>query len=140
MASCGWNWSSLKSHKPNRIANHRLNLLAQIGLKPKPELARLGAPEMWPHITGDERRKIAEVVISRQAFERPNFAAPGTAADRVGAARRIRGDVARPLFLADAGRIGMDVSPMPGEQLQEIVGKLYGTPKSILDGAKRSRI
>jgi tripartite-type tricarboxylate transporter receptor subunit TctC len=79
------------------------------------------------------------VVISQQAFERPYFAAPGTPADRVGALRAaFVGTMRDPLFLADAGRIGMDVSPMPGEQLQEIVGKLYGTPKSILDGAKRA--
>jgi tripartite-type tricarboxylate transporter receptor subunit TctC len=43
---CGWNWSSLKSQKPDWIAHHRINFLAQIGLKPNPELTRLGAPEI----------------------------------------------------------------------------------------------
>src|ERR1700681_2869869 len=42
---CGWNWSSAKSQKPNWVAAHRLNFLAQIGLQPNPELTAMGAPE-----------------------------------------------------------------------------------------------
>jgi tripartite-type tricarboxylate transporter receptor subunit TctC len=137
--ACGWNWSSLKSQKPDWIANRRLNFLAQIALEPNPELTRLGAPEIWQYIKSDESRKVAEVVISQQAFERPYFAALGTPAERVGALRTGFDTTLRdPQFLADAGRIGMDVSPMRGDDLQRIVRKLYATPKSILDRAKRA--
>jgi tripartite-type tricarboxylate transporter receptor subunit TctC len=137
--ACGWNWSSAKSQKPDWITNHRLNFLAQIGLEPNPEPTRLGAPEIWRYIKGDESRKIAEVVISQQAFERPYFMAPGTAAERVAALRTAFDETMRdPQFLADAGRIGMDISPMAGGALQQIVQKLYATPKPILDQAKRA--
>jgi hypothetical protein len=137
--ACGWNWSSLKSQKPDWIANRRLNFLAQIALEPNPELTRLGAPEIWQYIKSDESRKAAEVVISQQAFERPYFAAPGTPPERVDALRTAFDATLRdPQFLADAGRIGMDVSPMGGHDLQQIVRKLYATPKSILDRAKRA--
>jgi tripartite-type tricarboxylate transporter receptor subunit TctC len=137
--ACGWNWSSLKSQKPDWIANHRLNYLAQIALEPNPELTRLGAPEIWRFIRDEESRKVAEVVISQQAFERPYFAAPGTPTERVGALRAAFDATLRdPQFLADAGRIGMDVSPMGGDELQQIVRKLYDTPKPVLDRAKRA--
>jgi tripartite-type tricarboxylate transporter receptor subunit TctC len=137
--ACGWNWSSLKSQKPDWIANHRLNFLAQIALEANPELTRLGAPEIWRYIRDEESRKVAEVVISQQAFERPYFAAPGTPAERVGALRAgFAATLQDPQFLADAGRIGMDVSPMAGDELQRIVHNLYATPKSILDKAKRA--
>jgi hypothetical protein len=43
-----------------------------------------------------------------------------------------------PQFLADAGKLGIDVSSLPGAQLQEVVQKLYDTPKAILDQAKRA--
>jgi tripartite-type tricarboxylate transporter receptor subunit TctC len=136
---CGWNWSSAKSQKPDWISNHRLNFLAQIGLQPNPELTRLGAPEIWSYIKSDESRKIAEVVVSQQAFERPYFTAQGAPAERVAALRAAFDETMRdPKFLSDAGKIGMDVSPISGGELQQIVRKLYETPKSVLDQAKRA--
>jgi tripartite-type tricarboxylate transporter receptor subunit TctC len=136
---CGWNWSSAKSQKGDWIADHRLNLLAQIGLDPNPELTRLGAPEIWRYIKDDESRRIAEVVVSQQAFERPYFTAPATPAERVAALRAAFDATMRdPKFLADAGRIGLDISPIAGGELQQIVQKLYQTPKSILDQARRA--
>jgi hypothetical protein len=136
---CGWNWSSAKSQKPDWIANHRLNFLAQIGLDPNPELTRMGAPEIWRHIKDDDNRRIAEVVVSQQAFERPYFTAPATPAERVAALRAAFDETMRdPKFLADAGKIGLDVSPLSGGELQQIVQKLYRTPKSILEQARRA--
>jgi tripartite-type tricarboxylate transporter receptor subunit TctC len=136
---CGWNWSSAKSQKPDWIADHRLNFLAQIGLEPNPELTRLGAPEIWPYIKDDESRKVAEIVVSQQAFERPYFTAPGLAAERVATLRVAFDATLRdPAFLADARKIGLDISPMSGEKLQQIIDKLYGTSKSLLEEARRA--
>jgi tripartite-type tricarboxylate transporter receptor subunit TctC len=136
---CGWNWSSAKSQKPDWITNRRLNFLVQIGLEPNPELTRMGAPEIWSYIKDDERRKVAEIVVSQQAFERPYFAAQGIPAERIAALRAAFAETAGdPQFLADAGKIGLDISPMSGEKLQQIVEKLYSTPKLVLEQARRA--
>jgi tripartite-type tricarboxylate transporter receptor subunit TctC len=136
---CGWNWSSAKSQKPDWISAHKLNFLAQIGLEPNAELTSLGAPEIWPYIKDDESRKVAEVVISQQAFERPYFTAQGLPADRLALLRAgFEATMRDPQFAADARRIGLDVSPMSGTQLQDIVQKLYDTPKAVLEQAKRA--
>jgi tripartite-type tricarboxylate transporter receptor subunit TctC len=136
---CGWNWSSAKSQKPDWIANHKLNFLAQIGLEPNAELTSMGAPEIWRYITNDESRKVSEVVVSQQAFERPYFTARGAPTERV-ATLRAAFDAAMhdSQFLADASRFGIDVSSLPGVQLQEMVQKLYDTPKAVLEQAKRA--
>lgn len=136
---CGWNWSSAKSQKPDWITNHRLNFLAQIGLEPNPELTRMGAPEIWRYIKDEESRRVAEVVVSQQAFERPYFTALGIPAERVAALRAAFDATLRdPAFLADAGRIGLDISPISGERLQQIIDRLYRTPKSVLEQARRA--
>jgi tripartite-type tricarboxylate transporter receptor subunit TctC len=136
---CGWNWSSAKSQKPDWIGAHKLNFLAQIGLQPNPELTRMGAPEIWPYIKNDESRKVVEVVVSQQAFERPYFIAQGTPVDLVTTLRTAFDTTMRdPQFLADAGKMSIDVSPLPGAQLQEMVQKLYDTPKAILEQARRA--
>jgi tripartite-type tricarboxylate transporter receptor subunit TctC len=136
---CGWNWSSAKSQKPDWIAAHKLNFLAQIGLAPNAELTGMGAPEIWPYIKSDESRKVAEVVVSQQAFERPYFTAQGAPAERVATLRAAFDATMRdPQFLANAEKLGIDVSPLPGAQLQEVVQKLYGTPRAVLEQAKRA--
>ena len=136
---CGWNWSSAKSQRPDWIAAHRLNFLAQIGLEPNAELTSLGAPEIWRYIENDESRKVAEVVISQPAFERPYFTAQGTPAERMSMLRTaFDATMHDPRFLADARRLGIDISPLPGVQLQELVQKLYDTPKAVLEQAKRA--
>jgi tripartite-type tricarboxylate transporter receptor subunit TctC len=136
---CGWNWSSAKSQKPDWISGHKLNYLAQIGLHQNAELTGLGAPEIWRYIKDEESRKVAEVVISQQAFERPYFTGQGIPAERLSLLRAgFEATMRDPQFIADAGRIGLDVSPMSGGQLQDIVQKLYDTPKSILEQARRA--
>jgi tripartite-type tricarboxylate transporter receptor subunit TctC len=136
---CGWNWSSAKSQKPDWMASHKLNFLAQIGLEPNAELTSLGAPEIWRFIKSDESRKVAEVVVSQQAFERPYFTAQGVPSERVAMLRAAFDATMRDAqFLADAGRLGIDVSPLPGTQLQEMIQKLYATPKAVLEQAKRA--
>ena len=136
---CGWNWSSAKSQKPDWIAAHKLNFLAQIGLEPNPELTGMGAQEIWRYIKNDESRKVAEVVVSQQTFERPYFTAQGAPAERVAALRAaFDATMHDPRFLADAQRLGIDVSPLPGARLQEAVRKLYDTPIAVLEQAKRA--
>ncbi|MEA2988073.1 MAG: hypothetical protein QOG83_784 [Alphaproteobacteria bacterium] len=134
---CGWNWSSAKSQKPEWVREKKFNYLAQLSLDPNPELTSFGAPEIWRYIKGDENRKVAELVIAQQAFERPYFVAPGTPAELVGTLRTAFDATMRdPQFIADAEKTGVDVSPLPGGKVQELVAKLYATPKDIVDKAK----
>jgi tripartite-type tricarboxylate transporter receptor subunit TctC len=134
---CGWNWSSAKSQKPDWIRDGRLNLMAQIGLEPNPELTKIGVPEIWHYIKGEENRKVAETVVSQQAFERPYFTASGTPDEVVTTLRAAFDATLRdPQFLADAQKMGIDVSPLPGTQVQAMVEKLYATPKNIVERAK----
>jgi tripartite-type tricarboxylate transporter receptor subunit TctC len=134
---CGWNWSSAKSQKPDWIQERKLNFLAQIGLQPNPELTGLGAPEIWPFIKSEENRKVAELVVSQQAFERPYFMAQATPAELVSILRAaFDATMKDPQFVADAVKTGVDVSPLPGAAVQELVGKIYATPKPIVEQAR----
>jgi hypothetical protein len=137
--TCGWNWSSAKSQKPDWVREHRLNYLAQISLQPNAELTQLGAPEIWPYIKDADDRKVAELVVSQQSFERPYFVAHGTPTELAGILRTaFDATMNDPLFVADAQKIGVDVSPLPGARVQTLVEKLYSTPKDIVERAKQA--
>jgi tripartite-type tricarboxylate transporter receptor subunit TctC len=136
---CGWDWSSAKSQKPEWIRDGRLRLLLQIGATPDDELTRHGAEPLWKYITGDNSRQIAELIVSQQAFQRPYFVAEGTPMEHVNILRKAFDDTIRDeQFLADARKLRIDVSPLPGATVQELVQKFYATPKNIVEQGRRA--
>ena len=136
---CGWDWSSAKSQKPEWLRDGKLRLLLQIGAEPDDELTRMGVPTVWPHIKDDVSRKIADLIVSQQAFQRPYFVAEGTPDAAVAILRKAFDDTLRdPQFLAEATKMRIDVSPLPGATVQKLVQAFYGTPKDIVEQARRA--
>jgi tripartite-type tricarboxylate transporter receptor subunit TctC len=134
---CGWNWSSAKTQKPEWIRDNKLNFLAQIGLEENDELTRKGVPPIWRFMTSAENRKIAEVILLQQGFSRPYLVGPGTPAELVTILRAAFDATMRdPQFLADAEKARLDVSPLPGAKVQELVQGFFATPKDILEKAR----
>ena len=73
---CGFDWSSLKSQKPDWIADGKLKLLVQVALEPEPELTALKVPHLW-ELLSPAARKVAELIVTQQVFGRPFLAPPG---------------------------------------------------------------
>lgn len=136
--TCGWDWSSVKSQKPDWLRDHKLNLLVQVGLEPNPELTNMGVPDIWKYVEGEDNRKIVELVVSQQVFQRSYIAPPGTPAEQVKTLRSaFDATVVDPQFLADAETTRIAIQPLSGAKVQEIVAKLYATPKTIVERARQ---
>jgi len=136
--TCGWDWSSVKSQKADWLRDHKLNILVQVGLEPNAELTKLGVPEIWKYVSGEDNRKIVELVVSQQVFQRSYIAPPGTPAEQIATLRKaFDATVADPQFLADADTVRIAISPLSGAKVQDIVAKLYATPKDIVARAKQ---
>jgi tripartite-type tricarboxylate transporter receptor subunit TctC len=134
---CGWDWSSVKSQKGEWVRDKKLNILVQVSLDPEPELSGLGVPQIWKFIGKEDDRKVAELVISQQVFQRSFSAPPGTPAEQIGILRTAFDETMRdPAFLADAERMKISISPLPGAKVQEVIAKLYATPKEFVERAK----
>ena len=134
---CGFDWSSLKSQRPGWIRDKTANILAQVNLGPDPELTRLGVPQIWKYVKSDDDRKAVELVISQQVFGRPYLAPPGVPAEQI---RILRAAFTATMqdkdFRADAEKTRIDIAPSSGEKVQELVEKIYATPKAIVERAK----
>jgi hypothetical protein len=112
-------------------------VLVQVALDPEPELTKLGVPQIWKYIARDDDRKIAELVVSQQVFQRSYIAPPGTPAEQVGILRAaFDATMADPEFLADAEKLRLSITPLSGAKVQELVERLYKTPKVLVDRAK----
>jgi hypothetical protein len=135
--ACGWDWSSAKAQKPDWVRDRKLNLLAQLGPTDNAELTALGAPPVWRYMKDDPARQVAELVISQQAFQRPYFVAIGTPGEIVATLRAgFDATLRDPQFLADAQKMHIDVSPLPGTKVQELVAKLYAAPPDLVERAR----
>ena len=134
---CGWDWSSVKSQKSDWIANKTANILVQVGLQPQKELTDMGVPQIWQFIKNENDRKVAELVISQQVFQRSYIVPPGTPAGQIKILRTaFDATVNDPQFLADAKKMKISVTPLSGGEVQDIVAKLYATPRELVERAR----
>jgi hypothetical protein len=134
---CGWDWSSFKSQKPDWLRDDKVNVLLQVSLDPHPELTRMGVPPVWKYVKNDSDRKVVELVISQTVFHRSYIAPPGTAPAQIETLRTaFDATMKDPLFLQDAEKLRVDIAPLSGAKVQEVVQKLYATPKDIVERAK----
>jgi hypothetical protein len=131
---CGWDWSSVKSQKSDWVRDKKINLLVQVSLEPNAELSQLGVPHIWTFVPKADDRKVAELVVSQQVFQRSYIAPPGTPAEPVNILRRaFDATVQDAAFLADAEKMRISITPLPGAKVQELIAKLYATPRDFVD-------
>jgi tripartite-type tricarboxylate transporter receptor subunit TctC len=137
--ACGWDWSSFKSQRPDWIRDGKVNLLLQVGLEPNAELTRMGVPSVFKYVKSDEARKVVELVISQQVFQRSYIAPPGLPAEQLETLRSaFDATMSDRQFLDDAEKIRIDVSPLSGAKVQALVQKLYATPKDVVARARQA--
>jgi tripartite-type tricarboxylate transporter receptor subunit TctC len=136
---CGWDWSSAKSQKPEWIRDKKVNLIAQLGPTEDAELTKLGAPQLWTYMKDEQARRVYEMVVSQQAFTRPYFIATGTPPELVTILRTaFDATMKDPQLIADAEKTRIDISPVPGARVQELVQKFYATPPDIVELARKA--
>jgi tripartite-type tricarboxylate transporter receptor subunit TctC len=137
VGSCGWDWASVKAQRADWLRDKKLNVLLQIGIERNDELTRMGVPHVWDYVKSDADRAVVELVIGQQVFQRSYIAPPEIPAQPLSILRTaFDATMKDPQFLADAGKLRIDISPLPGGEVQEIVRKLHATPKDVVQRAK----
>jgi len=135
---CGLDWASLKSQRPNWLRDKTVNILVQDGVATDPELDALGVPPIWKYIASESDKAPVELIVSQQVFGRPYVAPPGVPAEQVKMLRDAFEAVMKDeAFLADAKLGRLDILPLSGEKVQEVVAKLYAAPKDVVQRAKQ---
>jgi tripartite-type tricarboxylate transporter receptor subunit TctC len=135
---CGFDWTSIKSQRPDWVQDKKLNILVQMALEPEEELTKMGVPHIWKFASG-ENRKVMELIISQQVFGRPFLVPPGTPPDRVKILRDAFAATFKDKeFLADAEKVKIVISPLSGGEVQKVVKSLYEAPKEVVDRAKKA--
>jgi tripartite-type tricarboxylate transporter receptor subunit TctC len=122
-------WASWKSTRAHWIAEKKINMLVQIGLKKAADLPDV--PLLMDLGTNDEDRVLLRLLSSSTHVGRPIFTTPETPPERVKALRDAFDAMVRdPEFLAHAKKESFDIDAVSGGELQKLIGEVVAMPKA----------
>jgi tripartite-type tricarboxylate transporter receptor subunit TctC len=134
MGRCGWSWSSVLATHRRWIDDKSINILVQLGLNKHPDLPDV--PLATDFARSDEDRQLFKLIFARQVMGRPFLAPPMVPEDRVEALRQAFTDTMNdPEFLADAAKSQLEITPVTGALVEQLVKDIYGFPKAVADRA-----
>jgi tripartite-type tricarboxylate transporter receptor subunit TctC len=123
-------WESAKTGYGDWLRDGKLELVAQYGFAPHPQLK---STPLMPIGKSEEEKQILAILYARGDYGRPFFTPPDVPAERVAALRRAFGETMRDAdFLADTAKLHLDVDPVTGEALQDLTARLMRTPSAVL--------
>jgi tripartite-type tricarboxylate transporter receptor subunit TctC len=138
VGACGWDWASFKAQRSDWLRDKKVNVLLQIALDHNEELDKMGVPHVWDYVKTDENRKIVELVIGQQVFQRSYIAPPKIPAEPLAVLRKaFDATMTDRQYLAEADKMKIDIAPLGGAKVQEIVLKLHATPKDVVQRARQ---
>jgi tripartite-type tricarboxylate transporter receptor subunit TctC len=119
------------------IRDKKLNFVFQMTAERDPEMKEV--PTLLEYAKTDEQKKIVNMMVTTELVGRSLFAPPNTPADRVAMLRKALMDVVKDKeFLADMDKAQLEISPIPGEKLQQMVKDLVATPPDIVEKYKQA--
>ena len=132
----GWCFECAKREKPSWLADQSVLLLLQLAFNRHPDLKDV--PSLADIAKTEEARQIMRLVYGGQDMNIPLMLPPEVPADRVAALRKAFDDTMRdPEFLAEAKKIGADVSPMSWQDVEKLIHSAYATPATTIDRAAK---
>ncbi|MPZ37939.1 MAG: hypothetical protein GEU95_07715 [Rhizobiales bacterium] len=124
---CGWTVGSIISRGSNWLHDGTLTLLAQFTRDlPNVPVARDLAPT-------EEGKRVLDFLAADVVLAWPLVAPPDVPAERVAALRSgFLAMMKDPELRADAAKLKLEIDPVPGPEMQEVVEQLYRAPPDVI--------
>src|SRR5262245_43367732 len=134
---CGYSWSTIKSKHQPWLRDKKINILVQAALKKEDDIPDV--PLVLDMAKTEEQRQILKLFLTSQETARPFAAPPGVPADRAAALRAAFDATMKDAeFLAEAKKLNLDVNPLAGKTITELLTELYATPKNVVEKAAQA--
>lgn len=132
----GLTWAGTRSATPEWVRDKKIAIIAQYGRTPHPDLPDV--PLVIELAKTERDRQALNLIFSRQEIGRPYATPPGLPPGRLTILRRaFDATMKDPEFLADAARAKLDILPVSGEVVAEMVAGLAATPPDVVDRVRR---
>jgi len=133
----GWSWGALQVQEWEDYKAGNWRIIAHLGHGKHPEF---DAPSVFDYATTKEARDVLDFLVGTLVVGRPVFAPPEIPADRLEALRTaFIATLKDPLFLAEAEKQKLEISPTHGGELADRVKRLYSTPQDIVARTQAAR-
>ena len=131
-----WTWDSIRATWTKAIQSGDAVVVLQLLSKPHPELANI--PLAQSLAKSDEARQLMQAGVQDPAdYYRPYVLPPRTPKDRVEILRKALQDTMKdPEFLADAAKSRLDIDPVTGTELENLVRGLFKLSPSMISKLK----
>jgi tripartite-type tricarboxylate transporter receptor subunit TctC len=127
----GWYVSSMLSGKKQWLDEGKINVLLQLAVEKHDALPNV--PLVTDYVSDPEKRAQLEFAFSWQLMGRPFVAPAEVPADRVKLLREsFTKTMMDPAAKADGAKLGLEISPMTGEEVQALIARIYDTPPSTV--------
>ncbi|HEY4135161.1 MAG TPA: tripartite tricarboxylate transporter substrate-binding protein [Alphaproteobacteria bacterium] len=132
---CGWSWSSIKSTRPDWVPEKKLIPFLVLSLRKNPELPNV--PVVTDFAKTPEQMQLLKLFLSRQEMGRPYAAPPGLPGDRLATLRKGFDDTMKDKdFIAEMEKNKLEVSPMTGQEVADMLAEIYAMPVAVADQAR----
>ena len=129
--------STLRSTRPQWLKDKKIDLILQIALRKHPDYPDV--PLALDFVKDPSDRKVMELIFSRQEIAFPYAAPPGVPADRLAALRKGFADTLRDqAFVQEAEKMGLEVSPVSGDEVLKILTAAYATAPELVERARQA--
>lgn len=130
-----WSWSSFRVDGMPMVKRGELSMLVQMGTSKVPEIAQV--PLVMDLAKDAGQRQVLQVLLAAQDMAWPMFAPVEVPAERVAVLRRAYLAMLKdPEALADAEKTSIDIDPVPGAAINEMLTRVYATAPSVVAQAR----
>jgi tripartite-type tricarboxylate transporter receptor subunit TctC len=132
---CGVSFDSIQLTHQDWIDQKKIDVLVQIGLSRIPELK--DTPFLIDLIKDPKDKEAVELLLAPTEASRPFFAPPGVPEDRLRALRAaFDATMTDPDFLADAKKTRLQISPVSGGDVADLVARIYASSPAAIARAR----
>jgi hypothetical protein len=139
-------WAAVQTTSPQWIAEGKINVLAQIAMRPDPELSKMGVPMLMDFVTREhvlrqftveQAQSYFKLMLVADELARPFAVGPGVPKDRFDALSKAFADTANDsAFIAEINKMGRPVAPISGADIQQMLREIAATPKEVISRTK----
>lgn len=128
---CGWALGSIKNRAPQWLTDGTIKVLTQFTLG-KPDLPNVPVARGLP--SSETGRQAIDLMSADSVLAWPLVAPPDLPAERVAELRAaLAATMKDPELIAEAAKLHLDVEPVAGEEMQDVVKRVYSAPAEVID-------
>ncbi len=134
----GYSWASLKRREKHLLGSGVIHVIAQLAVKPDPELKAMGVPMAIDDIKDPIDKRIARTIFGVEEMSRPYAVPAGVPAARLAALRKAVADtVADPAYVAEVkAKLPDPIALTTGAEITKFINDAYGMPENVLNRAR----